>query len=152
MSTAKNLIQSIKEETKSARSKISDTYLELVELFPLQPIGSEKDHKMALSVVEKIMNFLITEKNPDEGIKIYLKTLSDIISDYENSKFKSSNIAGKEMLAYLMELQGLTQTDLAKELGGQPIVSKILKGERELNLRQIKALVKRFKVSPEVFI
>ena len=46
MSTAKNLIQSIKEETKSARSKISDTYLELVELFPLKPIESEKDHKL----------------------------------------------------------------------------------------------------------
>ena len=98
------------------------------------------------------MNFLVTEKNPDEGIKIYLKTLSDLISDYEGSKFKTGAVSGKEMLAYLMELQSLTQTDLAKELGGQPIVSKILKGERELNLRQIKALAKRFKVSPEVFI
>ena len=98
------------------------------------------------------MNFITTEKNPDEGIKIYLKTLSDLIGDYEDSKFKSGAVNGKEMLAYLMELQGLTQSDLAKEVGGQPIVSKILKGERELNLRQIKALAKRFKVSPEVFI
>lgn len=56
------------------------------------------------------------------------------------------------MLAYLMNLQGLTQKDLAKEVGGQPIVSKILKGERDLNIRQVKALAKRFKVSPEVFI
>lgn len=61
-------------------------------------------------------------------------------------------ISGSDMLAYLMELQGLTQIDLAKELGGQPIVSKILKGERELNIRQIKALSKRFKVVPEIFI
>ena len=152
MSTAKNLIKSIKEETKSTRSKISDTYLELVELFPLGTIESEKDHKIALSVVEKIMNFLVSEKNPDEGIRIYLKTLSDLISDYEDLKFKSGSVSGKDMLAYLMDLQGLTQSDLAKEVGGQPIVSKILKGERELNLRQIKALAKRFKVSPEVFI
>ncbi len=152
MSTAKNLIKSIKEETKSTRSKISDTYLELVELFPLGTIESEKDHKIALSVVEKIMNFLVSEKNPDEGIRIYLKTLSDLISDYEDSKFKSGSVSGKDMLSYLMNLQGLNQSDLAKEVGGQPIVSKILKGERELNLRQIKALAKRFKVSPEVFI
>jgi HTH-type transcriptional regulator/antitoxin HigA len=152
MSTAKNLIQSIKEETKSARSKISHAYLELVELFPLKTIESEKDHKMALTIVEKIMNFLVTEKNPDEGIRIYLKTLADLISDHEDSKFKTGSVSGKDMLAYLIELQGLTQIDLAKELGGQPIVSKILKGERELNLRQIKALAKRFKVSPEVFI
>jgi HTH-type transcriptional regulator/antitoxin HigA len=152
MNSAKKLIQSIKEETKSARSKISDTYLELVELFPLGAISSEKDHKVALAVIEKIMNFLVLEKNPDEGIKIYLKTLSDLVSEYESTKFKSVSVSGKEMLAYLMTLQGLTQADLAKELGGQPIVSKILSGERELNLRQIKALSKRFKVSPEVFI
>ncbi len=123
-----------------------------MELFPLGTIESVKDHKIALSVVEKIMNFLVSEKNPDEGIRIYLKTLSDLISDYEESKFKSGSVSGKDMLAYLMNLQGLNQSDLAKEVGGQPIVSKILKGERELNLRQIKALAKRFKVSPEVFI
>lgn len=51
-----------------------------------------------------------------------------------------------------MDLRELTQKDLAKEVDGQPIVSKILKGERDLNIRQIKALAKRFKVSPEVFI
>lgn len=152
MSTIKNLIKSIKEETKSTRSEISDTYLELVKIFPLRTIESEKDHKIALSVVEKIMNFLVSKKNPDEGIRIYLKTLSDLISDYEDSKFKSGSVGGKDMLAYIMDFQGLTQSDLAKEVGGQPIVSKILKGERELNFSQIKALAKRFKVSPEVFI
>ena len=56
------------------------------------------------------------------------------------------------MLAYLMDLQGLKQADLATELGGQPIVSSILNGTRDLNLRQIKALAKRFKVSADVFI
>ena len=152
MAVPQKLIESLKEITKTSNSKISLIYLELVELFPLQSITSENDHKIALTVVEKIMNLLVSEKNPDEGIRVYLKTLSDLISNYEDSKFKSGSISGKDMLAYLMDLQGLTQSDLAKEVGGQPIVSKILKGERELNLRQIKALAKRFKVSPEVFI
>ena len=152
MSVAKNLIQSLKKETKASDNKASSSYLELVELFPLQPITSEKSHKIALSVVDKIITFIATDKNPDEGINIYLKTLADLIEDYESEKYKTSAVAGKEMLAYLMDLRGLNQSDLAKELGGQPIVSKILKGERELNLRQIKALAKRFKVSPEVFI
>ena len=66
--------------------------------------------------------------------------------------FKTSTTSGKEMLAYLMELKGLTQKDLAKEVGGQPVVSKILNGDRELNLRQIRALAARFNVSPKVFI
>jgi len=152
MSVPKKLIASLKELTKSSGTKVSPIYLGLVALFPLRPITSEKDHKIALSVASKIITFIATDKNSDEGINIYLKILSDLISVYENEKFKSSTISGKEMLSYLMELQGLNQSDLAKELGGQPIVSKILKGERELNLRQIKALSKRFKVSPEVFI
>jgi len=56
------------------------------------------------------------------------------------------------VLAYLMEEHGLKQTDLAAELGGQSIVSAILNGKRELNARQAKALGKRFKVSPAVFL
>lgn len=152
MSLAKKLIQSLKEETKSSRNKVNSSYLELVELYPLQPITSEKNHKIALSVVEKLIDFVANDKKPDEGINIYLKTLVDLIGDYESEKYKFSAVYGKDMLQYLMELKGLTQSDLAKELGGQPIVSKILKGERELNIRQIKALAKRFKVSPEAFI
>ncbi|EQA34999.1 DNA-binding helix-turn-helix protein [Leptospira inadai serovar Lyme str. 10] len=50
-----------------------------------------------------------------------------------------------------MEENGLTQKDMA-ELGSQGVVSEILNGKRELNIRQIKALGKKFKVSPAVFI
>jgi HTH-type transcriptional regulator/antitoxin HigA len=32
------------------------------------------------------------------------------------------------------------------------VVSEILNGKREMNLRQVRALAKRFGVSPEVFI
>jgi antitoxin component HigA of HigAB toxin-antitoxin module len=34
----------------------------------------------------------------------------------------------------------------------ESVVSLILRGERELNVRQIRALAKRFKVSPQVFL
>lgn len=49
------------------------------------------------------------------------------------------------------EAHGLHQTDLP-EIGGQGVVSELLNGRRELNLRQIKALAARFKISPETFI
>lgn len=152
MGIAKKLIQSLREEIKASENKVTSSYLELVELFPLQSITSERNHKIALSVVDKIITFIATDNNQDEGINVYLKTLVDLIDDYEREKYKISPVGGKDMLAYLMELKALVQSDLAKELGGQPIVSKILKGERELNLRQIKNLAKRFKVSPGVFI
>ena len=50
-----------------------------------------------------------------------------------------------------MEEKNLTQKDLSI-LGSQGVVSEILNGKRELNVRQIKALAEMFKVSPAVFI
>jgi len=46
----------------------------------------------------------------------------------------------------------LTQTELSKELGGQPVVSAILNGKRAINARQASALASRFGVSAAVFI
>ncbi len=45
----------------------------------------------------------------------------------------------------------LTQSNLP-EIGSQGVVSEILSGQRELNVRQIRALASRFHVSPAVFI
>jgi len=54
------------------------------------------------------------------------------------------------MPKFLMEQHGLTQGDLP-EIGSQGVVSEILRGKRELNVRQIGALSKRFHLPPDVF-
>lgn len=151
MSPAKNLIDSLREDVKGAHQKPGPTYLKLIEVFPLQTITSKRQHETALRVVGKLITFT-NEENSDKGVEVYLKTLTELVGDYERGEFKAATVSGAEMLSYLMDLQGLNQADLSKELGGQSVVSKILKGERELNLRQVKALAKRFKVSPKVFI
>ena len=53
------------------------------------------------------------------------------------------------VLASLMEEHGLKQSDLP-EVGAQSVVSAVLAGKRKLNLRQVKALAKRFSVPLEV--
>lgn len=55
------------------------------------------------------------------------------------------------MLRLFMEEHGLNQTDLS-DIDSQGVVSEILNGRRELNIRQVRLLVKRFQVSPAVFI
>jgi HTH-type transcriptional regulator/antitoxin HigA len=50
-----------------------------------------------------------------------------------------------------MEEHGLTQSDLS-EIGSQGVVSEILNNKRELNVRQLRALARRFHVSPAVFL
>ena len=58
---------------------------------------------------------------------------------------------GDAVLAYLMEEHGLRQSDLP-EVGSQGVVSEVLSGKRELNVRQIRELAARFGVSPAVFV
>ena len=55
-------------------------------------------------------------------------------------------VSGVDVLRYLMEEHDLRQSDLP-EVGSQGVVSEILGGKRELNVRQIRALAERFGVS-----
>jgi len=50
-----------------------------------------------------------------------------------------------------MEEHQVVQSNL-KEVGSQGVVSEVLNGKRDLNVRQIRALAKRFHVSPGAFI
>jgi HTH-type transcriptional regulator/antitoxin HigA len=50
-----------------------------------------------------------------------------------------------------MEAHSPMQSELP-EIESQGVVSEILSGQRELNIRQIRRLAKRFGVSPVVFI
>lgn len=56
-----------------------------------------------------------------------------------------------EALRYLMQTHGLTQSDLP-EVGNQGVVSEILAGNLELNVRQVRALGERFGMDPAVFL
>ncbi len=152
MNAAKKLIDILKENLKPSSSKISATYLKLVEVFPLQPLSSKAHHESALKVMEKLINHINNHGSTDEGIRAYFETLTALTGEYEKKHFEDPKVSGGEMLEYLMELKGLKQTDLSKELGGQSVVSDVLSGKRELNLKQIRALAKKLGVSPEVFI
>ncbi|EMM71404.1 DNA-binding helix-turn-helix protein [Leptospira weilii str. 2006001855] len=80
-----------------------------------------------------------------------METIGNIIESYEFDHFIEIESDPIEILKSLMEEHGLSQKDM-KELGSQGVVSEILNGKRELNVRQIKVLSKRFNVSPAVFI
>jgi HTH-type transcriptional regulator/antitoxin HigA len=88
------------------------------------------------------------ERHPLYGL---LDTLGTLIHAYEEEHFEVPEASGHEMLQFFMEEHGLRQSDLP-ELGSQRVASEILRGTRELNASQIRALATRFHVSPAVFI
>lgn len=80
-----------------------------------------------------------------------METLGTLIENYENQHFPEPASDPVGVLKYLMAEHDLVQGDLS-EIGSQGVVSEILSGKRELNIRQIKALSSRFNVSPAVFL
>lgn len=78
----------------------------------------------------------------------FIDTLSVLIEAYDEEHHKVPDLFGAEMLKFLMEQHGLSQGDLP-EIGSQGVVSEVLRGKRELDVRQIRALSERFHLSPE---
>ena len=116
---------------------------------PLLSIRSEHDYDLA---VERLNN-LLDEVGTDEHHPLYtlLDTLGTIMHAYEEQHYPMPECRGGDILRFLMDEHGLTQSDLP-EVGSQGVVSEVLHGKRELNIRQVRALAKRFHVSPAVFI
>lgn len=118
-------------------------------VWPLLSIRNERDYDLA---VERL-NALLDEVGTDERHPLYglLDTLGTLIRVYEEQHHPMPTASGAETLRYFMAEHDLAQADLS-EIGSQGVVSEILTGKRELNVRQVRALAARFHVSPAVFI
>ncbi|AMP12490.1 helix-turn-helix domain-containing protein [Collimonas pratensis] len=90
--------------------------------------------------------------NEEHELMEFLDLVSQLVSDYESTRYVTPGAKPQEVLRFIMEQHGLKQTDLAVEIGGQSVVSDILGGKREINARQARALAARFDVSPAVFL
>ncbi len=88
------------------------------------------------------------ERHPIMGL---VDIVGDLIEDYEAEQHHLPETKGIDALKFLMEQHGLKQGDL-EEIGSQGVVSEILTGKRELNVRQVRALSGRFGVSTATFL
>lgn len=122
----------------------------LNKLVPLGPITSAKDYDHRVGVMDELLDRI----GADESHRLMplLDLVARQIEAYETEHHALPEAPPASVLAYLMQEHGLNQSDLAVELGGQSVVSAVLNSKRELNTRQVKALAKRFKVSPAVFL
>ena len=80
-----------------------------------------------------------------------METLGTLVDAYEREHVVELPASPVAVLRFLMDEHGLTQSDLP-ELGSQGVVSEILRGRRQINVRQVRALSARFGVSPAAFI
>lgn len=89
------------------------------------------------------------ERTADEEEAIELMTV--LIERYESERYPVPEAEPVEVLRFLLEQNGLSQRDVAPELGSESTVSLVLSGKRQLNRDHIARLSRRFNVSPAVF-
>lgn len=116
---------------------------------PLFLIRDEKEYDKAIAT----LNVLIDEVGTNEQHPLYelLDTLGTVIHAYEEKHYPIPECTGVEVLKFLMEEHQLEPSDLP-ELGRPDNILEILKGERDLTVKNIRVLAETFQVSPAVFV
>jgi len=132
----------------------TDSYLALVQEFPIRRIKSESQHAAALSFLTATS--LAHQKTRDRGVLDYLETLAKLIEDYEKEAGHGLDLSGlsaASAIDHLMDVHGLTVTAMAKVMGTtQGTLSDIRRGKRAVSKDMIKQLVDHFGVDARVFL
>lgn len=114
----------------------------------LSPIHSEKQYRKMVELADMLSDVIgSSRKHP---LLDLFELVSELIRAYDLEHFDVPDAKPQALLSFLMEQHHLKQSDLP-EVGNQSVVSQILSGARQLNVRQINSLAKRFKVPAGVF-
>jgi HTH-type transcriptional regulator / antitoxin HigA len=132
-----------------------DTQLEkIAKIWPgIQNIFSVPHNQKEYNRLVNILDGLIDEvgENESHPLATLMETLGSLIESYEAQNIPDIEGSPSVALKTLMEEHDLKQSDLP-EIGSQGVISEMLAGKRQFNVRQIKLLSKKFNVSPAVFM
>lgn len=126
----------------------AEEYLVLVRTFPLISIRDEAHLSAALELLDQLME-QATRSMAEEA---YLGALTDLVEFYENAHIAIPHMSGVAALRYLMDENGLKQSDLAPLFGTLSIISEVLSGKRRLALAHMERLAAHFGLPISVFV
>lgn len=115
----------------------------------IAPIRSKSHYRRMTQLLDALLKE--TEGQASHPATDLLDMVGDLIERYEQLHHPMPEATGIDALRFLMEQHGLTQSELP-EVGSQGVVSEVLSGKRELNVRQVRALAGRFGVSAATFL
>ncbi|PIP05536.1 MAG: transcriptional regulator [Syntrophobacterales bacterium CG_4_8_14_3_um_filter_49_14] len=110
---------------------------------------NEKDYNNLVNLLDSLIDEVGNKES--HPLSSLMETIGSLIEAYESQNYPDIEGDPINALKTLMEEHGLKQSDLP-EIGSQGVVSEIISGKRQLNVRQLKLLSERFKVSPVVFV
>jgi HTH-type transcriptional regulator/antitoxin HigA len=130
-------------------AEITSHFEALNSFVPLHPISNQDDYTKAVTALNQLLDAGAAEEgHPLAGL---VSTVGTLIGTYEDAHNPPEKVAPAAVLRLLMDQHRLSQSDLP-EVATQGVLSEILRGKRELNVRQIKALATRFNVPVSVFV
>ena len=109
----------------------------------------KEDHDRLVAVLDEILDAGGADET--SPLAVLAERVGDLVAAYETELYPIPDAGPVDVLLFLMEQHGLKQADLP-EIGAQSVVSAVLNGKRQLNIRQVAALSKRFGVSADVLI
>ncbi|WP_162393940.1 helix-turn-helix domain-containing protein [Deinococcus kurensis] len=118
----------------------------------VKPIETDEEHTDALARYEQL--FAKHMNDPENAvIRSLLENVGVQIHAFESERYIIPEAAPGDVLAFLMDSNGLSQSELAREVSiDQGTISKLLKGVRAFSKAQAKNLGTFFSVPVEVFI
>lgn len=129
------------------KGKTRDSYLELVQVFPLASIRSQSQLKQA----QKVMDRLLAKGRLGDGEEIYLNALSDLVAVYEDRHHRIEPASDAEMLQHFMEAKGVNQIELHRHTDiPKSTISEILAGKKPFSRQLIRKLAYFFQVDVSV--
>lgn len=113
-------------------------------------IDGDEEHAAAM---ERLTKLALKEDSATPEELALMRLLTALIAEYEQKRWplKREKSSPAEMLTYLMEENGLKQSDLAN-IAPQANLSAMLHGKRPIPKAVAVKLGKRFHVSPELFL
>ena len=110
---------------------------------------SETDYDLLVASLDELLDLIGEDES--SPLASLATIMGGLIEAYDHEHRPMPKASGVDVLRYMMREHGLSQSDLPG-VGAQSVVSEVLSGKRQLNLRQIRWLAERFGVSVETFI
>ena len=110
---------------------------------------TKEQYEFALARIEELLPLVGDETPANDRNAIELTMMSDVVIDYEKEHFPISKPSVAELIELSLEEEGMTQKQLAQEIGVSPSrINDYVSGRAEPTLRIARLLCRALNITP----
>jgi HTH-type transcriptional regulator/antitoxin HigA len=132
------------------RTTSNDSYLELVQTFPLRPIRTASAHRQAKAILRNLIG------KRGAAVRDYKSVLVALVVDYErsaNHRLNTSKVTAADVVLHLLDERDMSVNALAKILAvSQSSLSDMINGRRDWSKQAIIRISSYFGLEPGLFL